>query len=626
MDDSEKYSSPFLGIGWLSGVEEEHVGLCLLLLEIILFTLLEGVSWYLLSLGLFIYFWSSFKHQGEEIVKKLTLFLVPKVEEGAVEEFNTVEQIEVKKEEKVKPVISPRFPAPDVESVGWINDVIEKLWSDCLLPMVSEEKCNNLLNVLAEEFEDDEPQIANLLRQVSVEKVNIGSCPLRISRIVSHTDARDGLKIDVSILYPGNAELVLKWNNPELYAIGRNLGFSLSFQVAVGPIHRDLSILGGLSFSLLEQPIVMLDGSGLLYCPVELVKKVINTIMKPILNWLVLDPRCVSISFSDGKIHWPQLGQPAGIVRIFLVEGRDLVAADRSLLGACGIRRGETSDPFCKLQVDRVTINSTMARKTTNPAWNFYAEFPILSPGPSGQELVIEVFDKDYGAESDSLGGTSVDLGSLDLRGRVSDSWLDVETVDASSGQIRVRLQWVPCLPLDESRLEGRNHEELSSKAILIVHIKSIQTNSKVEPMISLQVSGDDFHTTTKGEFCQEYDFEEEMMLLEKDPDSEWISFSLFDLSKEAFNAGRLIKKGLSVVHSKDKEVFNCDSLAHKGNKDINSLPMVGDLSFPVRMFIEEKEMVSRMRSKTETEARISFTAKLFFLKTPAESLGCGEE
>ena len=144
--------------------------------------------------------------------------------------------------------------------------------------------------------------------------------------------------------------------------------------------------------------------------------------------------------------------------------------------------------------------------------------------------------------------------------------------------------------------------------------------------MISLQVSGDDFHTTTKGEFCQEYDFEEEMMLLVKDPDSDWISFSLFDLSKEGFNAGRLLRKGLSVVHSKDKGVFNCESLAHKGKKDINSLPMVGDLSFPVRMFTEEKEMISRMRSKTETEARITFRAKLFFLRTPAESLGCGEE
>ena len=94
--------------------------------------------------------------------------------------------------------------------------------------------------------------------------------------MVSHTYARDGLKIDVRILYPGNAELVLKWNNLEFYAIGRNLGFSLSFQVSVGPIHRDLSVLGGLSFSLLKQPIVMLDGSGILYCPIELVKKVIG--------------------------------------------------------------------------------------------------------------------------------------------------------------------------------------------------------------------------------------------------------------------------------------------------------------------------------------------------------------
>ena len=140
MDDSEKYSDPLLGIGWLSGVEEEHLGCCLLLVEIILFTLLEGVSWYILSLGLFIYFWSSFNHQGEEIVKKLTLSFVPKVEE----DLNTVRQTEVKKEEKVKPVISPRFPKPDVETVGWINDVIEKLWSDCLFFLLSR-KINSII-------------------------------------------------------------------------------------------------------------------------------------------------------------------------------------------------------------------------------------------------------------------------------------------------------------------------------------------------------------------------------------------------------------------------------------------------------------------------------------------------
>ena len=255
----------------------------------------------------------------------------------------------------------------------------------------------------------------------------------------------------------------------------------------------------------------MLDGSGIIYCPVELAKKLIDVILKPILKWLVLDPRSVSLTFSDSLLHWPQLGKPSGMLRIFLVEGRDLVAADRSLLGACGVKKGGTSDPFCNLKVDRLSIKSITVEKTTNPVWNFYAEFPILSPGPSGQELVIEVFDKDFGAENESLGGTSVDLGSLDMRSRVSDSWLDVDTVAATSGQIRVRAQWVPCLTSARSNIEGRRQTESCSKAILIVHVKSIHTNSTIEPMVSLQISGENFQTTTKGNSCQTCVFEEEM-------------------------------------------------------------------------------------------------------------------
>ena len=236
------------------------------------------------------------------------------------------------------------------------------------------------------------------------------------------------------------------------------------------------------------------------------------------------------------------------------------------------------------------------------------------------------MFDKDFGAENESLGGTSVDLGSLDMSSRVSDSWLDVDTVAATSGQIRVRAQWVPCLTSARTNMEGRKQTESCSKAILIVHIKSIHTNSTIEPMVSLQISGENFQTTTKGNSCQTCVFEEEMMLLVKDPDSDWVRFSLFDMNNEAFNAERWFKRGLSVVHSTDTDVLSSDSLAHKGKTDILSRPLVGDLSFPVRMFTEKKAMMSRLRSNTDIEARINFTAKLVFLRIPEENVKCGGE
>ena len=113
------------------------------------------------------------------------------------------------------------------------------------------------------------------------------------------------------------------------------------------------------------------------------------------------------------------------------------------------------------------------------------------------------------------------------------------------------------------------------------------------------------------------------MMLLVKDPDSELVRFSLFEMNKEAFITGRWFKRGLSVVHSSDTDVFSYDSLSRK--KDILIMLVVGDLSFPVRIFTEKKAMMSRLRSNTDIEARINFTAQLVFLRIPRESVMFGK-
>ena len=82
---------------------------------------------------------------------------------------------------------------------------------------------------VAKEIEDEEPSKAALMRKISVERMTLGSCPLQISRTEVHVNQRDELKLDVTVEYPGNAELVVKWDDPELYAIGKNLGFKISF-------------------------------------------------------------------------------------------------------------------------------------------------------------------------------------------------------------------------------------------------------------------------------------------------------------------------------------------------------------------------------------------------------------
>ena len=138
-----------------------------------------------------------------------------------------------------------------------------------------------------------------------------------------------------------------------------------------------------------------------------------------------------------------------------------------------------------------------------------------------------------------------------------------MRTVDASSGQVRARLQWVPCQPSSASSAlyRRRPYTESCSQAILAVHIRRVQTNSKIEPVVCLQISGEQLQTTTKGNSGQEYEFEEEMMLLVRDPDTDWVRFALLDLNKNSFNAGRMFKKGLSLLHG-ENDALSSDLVA----------------------------------------------------------------
>ena len=129
MADTDYKNLPLLGVGMLLDVKEEHLGFCLLLLEIIIFTLLEGVSWYLFALSLVIFYGSGFRAQCYEIMAKITVFLLPRVEDNSVEDeddLSTQKELKDDEEKYFQPLSSsPRCSQPDLESV-WCNDIIGK--------------------------------------------------------------------------------------------------------------------------------------------------------------------------------------------------------------------------------------------------------------------------------------------------------------------------------------------------------------------------------------------------------------------------------------------------------------------------------------------------------------------
>ncbi|XP_023499533.1 extended synaptotagmin-1 isoform X2 [Equus caballus] len=119
------------------------------------------------------------------------------------------------------------------------------------------------------------------------------------------------------------------------------------------------------------------------------------------------------------------------VLRIHVLEAQDLIAKDR-FLG--GLVKGK-SDPYVKLKLAGRSFRSRVIREDLNPRWN--EVFEVIVTSIPGQELEVEVFDKDLDKD-DFLGRCKVSLTAV-LNSGFLDEWLTLE--DVPSGRLHLRLE-----------------------------------------------------------------------------------------------------------------------------------------------------------------------------------------
>lgn len=119
------------------------------------------------------------------------------------------------------------------------------------------------------------------------------------------------------------------------------------------------------------------------------------------------------------------------VLRIHVLEAQDLIAKDR-FLG--GLVKGK-SDPYVKLKLAGRSFRSRVVREDLNPRWN--EVFEVIVTSVPGQELGVEVFDKDLDKD-DFLGRCKVSLTTV-LNSGFLDEWLTLE--DVPSGRLHLRLE-----------------------------------------------------------------------------------------------------------------------------------------------------------------------------------------
>lgn len=124
-----------------------------------------------------------------------------------------------------------------------------------------------------------------------------------------------------------------------------------------------------------------------------------------------------------------------GLLRIHLLSGQNLVPKD-NLMG--GMVKGK-SDPYVKINIGGETFTSQVIKSNLNPTWNEMYEV-ILTQLP-GQELHMEVFDKDMDMKDDFMGRLKISLKNI-IDAQYTDQWYTLS--DVKSGRVHMVLEWVP--------------------------------------------------------------------------------------------------------------------------------------------------------------------------------------
>lgn len=124
-----------------------------------------------------------------------------------------------------------------------------------------------------------------------------------------------------------------------------------------------------------------------------------------------------------------------GLLRIHLLAGQNLVPKD-NLMG--GMVKGK-SDPYVKINIGGETFTSQVIKSNLNPTWNEMYEV-ILTELP-GQELHVEVFDKDMDMKDDFMGRLKVNLKDI-IDCQYTDQWFSL--TDVKSGRVHLILEWLP--------------------------------------------------------------------------------------------------------------------------------------------------------------------------------------
>ncbi|XP_061579912.1 extended synaptotagmin-3 [Cololabis saira] len=315
----------------------------------------------------------------------------------------------------------------EVEKVHWVNKVLEQVWP--FFGMYMEK-------LLKENIQPTIRVSSHALRMFKFTKIHFGHKPLRITGIKVYTHEVDQREVilDLNIDYDGDVDIDADVN-PPITAGVKGLKLQGMLRVILEPLIGQTPLVGGVTIFFIRRPTLQINWTGvtnLLDSP-GFSSLSEDTIMDIIASLMVLPNRMCIPLIDQVKMDQMRFPLPRGVVRVHVLEAKELVAKDTFMMG---LVKGK-SDPYVTLRVGNRHHKTRTIKESLDPTWNEVYEF-VVHEAP-GQELEVELYDEDTDKD-DFLGRYHLDLGEV-KKDKEMDKWFCLEGVQ--HGEVHLKLQWL---------------------------------------------------------------------------------------------------------------------------------------------------------------------------------------
>ncbi|XP_056107903.1 extended synaptotagmin-3 [Rhinichthys klamathensis goyatoka] len=318
----------------------------------------------------------------------------------------------------------------DVEKAAWINKILQQAWP--FFGMYMEK-------LLIENIQPAVRSSSSHLKTFTFTKVHMGQKAPTVSgvRVYTHELETREVILDFNIVYDADVDIDADVK-PAIKVGVKGLQLQGMLRVILEPLIGQAPLVGGVTMFFIRRPALqvnwtgmtnLLDGPGLSQMSESAIVDIIASLM-------VLPNRMCIPLIDQVKVDQMKFPLPRGVVRVHVLEARNLVAKDTHMMG---LVKGK-SDPYTVLRVGNKQFKTKTIKENLNPRWNEVYEF-VIHEAP-GQELEVELYDEDTDAD-DFLGRFSLDCGDV-RKDREIDEWYTLE--DIETGEIHMKLQWFSLL------------------------------------------------------------------------------------------------------------------------------------------------------------------------------------